>query len=127
MNCPTDHVIAPGLVKVPERLLRKCGNTGSEAIILRIRANTTLLDSAAEPLYSWCLGFNGGNVDTTREGGPRAKIGNPGIVFQYCAVLIKSPKGDLKINLLVLTNAQAFTERDQMCGCTHGKKTLVPA
>lgn len=113
MNRPTNHVIAPGLVKVPERLLRKCGNAGSEAIILRIRANTTLLDCAAKPLYGGRLGFNGGNVVSGRDSGPRAEVGNPGIIFQHCAILIKSPIGELEVNLLALTSSQAFTERHQ--------------
>jgi len=114
MNCPTDDIIAPGLIIVPERFLGKRGNARIEAIILGIGTNTALLDSTAKGLYSRGLGLNHrGSIDLpSGQGIPLGEVWYPGIVLQYCTILIKPPKGNLEIGLLALANSSAYRGRN---------------
>lgn len=80
--------------------LQKRVKRGSEKTyrILRTTARTFLLDGTAEGLDRCGLRLCGGQVGTVGLGNviEEAEVGDPGIVFQYCAYGVEFPERDLR-------------------------------
>ena len=95
VDAPAHDVVAPGLVKGPERLGREDGNALRYAAVLGVGADAALLGVGADGLDVGGLHRESANVRAKADDGPVREVGNPGVIFQNLAVVVEIPVRDL--------------------------------